>query len=79
MRPPEKKTGRPDRATRDTTIHAPNDSAPSDEAQAVHAVVCRKADGRRVPFQTYDTLAKAEAVAQRLRGVGCACSVEATR
>ena len=76
--PPETKRAAPDRATRDTTTDTANNSATTDNIQPAFVVACMKADGRRVPFQTYGNRAEAESVAQQLRHVGCACSIEAT-
>lgn len=39
---------------------------------ALHAVVITKATGSAVVYGVYDTIAEANAICQRLRGVGCA-------
>ena len=76
---PEKKQAAPARTTRASTTDTANNSATRDGVQPAFVVICTKADGRRVPFQIYRSRAEAESVAQQLRHVGCACSVEARR
>jgi hypothetical protein len=64
------------RTTRDSTTHDGDNTARTSEAQPAHAVICTKADGRRIVFQEYRTLIEAELVARHLRAVGCAATVE---
>ena len=75
---PERKRDAPSRATRYTTTHTTNDIVPGGDVQATFAVFCTKADGRRALFQTYCSRSEAEAVAEQLCRVGCACSIEGT-
>ncbi len=77
MMPAKTKRAAPDRATRGTTTHTPNDSATHGDAQRAFVILCTRSDGRRAHFQRYPTRREAELVAARLRSVGCPCDIEA--
>ena len=77
MRPSQATRAAPDRATRNETTDKPNDTATASAEQAEFVVVCTKSNGRRVPFRRCGTRAQADAVADQLRHVGCAATVEA--